>query len=266
MFNLLFNPKKAEKHLWKMVIIAIFYATISIFVGVWIFPEYASLIAVFFTAISCLYVSQGAINNEEMKELYYSEKGLLIEHKKPLMLFIALFVGIVIAFSVWTYALPIEQANELFSIQGAVVDGIRESVSGNAYSVGEVFRIIFKNNLKVIFVSLIVALIYGAGAIFILTWNASIMGYVIGSIANQNGISSFPVAFLKYFLHGLPEMMSYFMAILAGGIIYASIVRGEFFCEIKTRKFIIDASVLVGLSIALMTFSALIEVFVSPFI
>jgi len=264
MFNLLINSKKAEKKLWKMAVIIIIYSTISIFIGIWIFPEYSSLIAVFFISMSCLCVLQGVINNEEMKELYYSERGLLKEHKKPLLLFVALFIGIVIAFSFWTYVFGEVKASELFSIQSSVIDGIRGSVSGNLISTKNIFSIIFNNNMKVIFVSLVVALIYGAGAIFILVWNVSIMGYVIGNIISVNGIYHIPRAFSKYFLHGIPEMVSYFVAILAGGIIYSSIARGDFFDEIKTKKFVIDTIILIGLSVTLMTLSALVEIFISP--
>jgi len=266
MLKILFNSKKAERHPIEMFFVALFYSSISIIVGSWIFPEYASLIAVFFTVISCLYVTQGAIRREESKEQYFREKALLVEHKKPLFLFLWLFIGIVVSFAFFTSVLPMEKSTQLFSIQQSVLDGIRGSVTGNSIGSGEVFGIIFQNNLKVIFISLIISLIYGAGAIFILTWNASIMGYVIGSIISEHGIISVPVAFLKYFLHGLPEMFSYFMVILAGGIIYSAILKGDLSKEIKSTKILKDVFVLIGLAIVLMSFAAVLEVFVSPLI
>jgi len=264
MLDILFNAKKAERHPWEMMFVAIFYASISILIGSWIFPEYASLVAVFFTVISCLYVTQGAIKREETKEEYFEEKSLLMEHKKPLILFLALFIGIVIAFAFWTYALPAEKSAELFSVQASVLEGIRGSVTGDAISNSEILSIIIANNLKVLLVSLIISLIYGAGALFVLTWNASIMGYVIGSIGIDHGAISFPVAFLKYFLHGLPEMMSYFMAILAGGIIYVAMISGDLTAEMKSKKILKDVFILVGLAAALMVVAAVVEVYISP--
>jgi len=266
MLDILFNAKKAERHLWEMMVVAIFYSSISILLGSWIFPEYASLIAVFFTVISCLYVTQGAIKREETKEEYFEERSLLREHKKPLKLFLALFIGIVITFAFWTYVLPVEKSTELFSIQASILEGIRGSVTGDAVSNSEILSIIVKNNLKVLIISLIISLIYGAGALFVLTWNASIMGYVIGGIANEHGAISFPVAFLKYFLHGLPEMMSYFMVILAGGMIYVAMISGDLIGEIKSKKILKDVFILVGLAVVLMVISALVEVYVSPLI
>lgn len=266
MFDLLFNAKKAERRPIEMMFVAIFYSSISILVGFWIFPEYASLIAVFFTVLSCMYITQKAIRNEEEKEEYYEEFKLLSEHKNILKMFVFLFIGIVIAFSFWTFFLPNEHSSILFSVQKTVLEGIRGSVTGNAISSGEVFKIIFENNLKVLFLSLLISLIYGAGAIFVLTWNASVMGYVIGSIANEHGAISFPMAFLKYFIHGIPEMLSYFIVILAGGLIYAAFIRGDLSEEHKVKKIVFDVLTLILIGIVLMVFAALIETYVSSLI
>lgn len=266
MFDILFNPKKAERHPFEMMFIAVFYSSISILIASWIFEEYMSLISVFFTVISCLYVTQGAIKREALKENRYEERRLLKEHIKPLKLFIFMFIGIVISFSFWTYALPAEKTIDLFNVQSVVLDGIRGSITGDAIGESQIFGIIFKNNLKVLFVSLVVSLMYGAGAIFVLTWNASIMGYVIGSVASEYGAISFPAAFTKYFLHGIPEMLSYFVAILAGGIIYATLVKGKFKNNISSKKMILDVSILLIIALLLMTGAALLEVFVSPLI
>jgi len=92
------------------------------------------------------------------------------------------------------------------------------------------------------------------------------MGYVIGGIASEHGAISFPVAFLKYFLHGLPEMMSYFMVILAGGMIYVAMISGDLIGEIKSKKILKDVFILVGLAVGLMAISALVEVYISPLI
>ena len=157
MFNILFNPKKAERHPLEMIVIAIFYSSISLLIGAWVFPEYASLIAIFFTVISSLYVTQGALRREEVKEGYYSTKDILVEHKKALVLFLVFFIGVVISFSFWTYALPVEKSQEIFSIQQSVLEGIRGGVTGDSILVGELFSIIFNNNLKVLFVSFVIS-------------------------------------------------------------------------------------------------------------
>jgi uncharacterized membrane protein SpoIIM required for sporulation len=268
MISILFSPKKAERHPFVMMIIGIFYSSLSILLSAWIFPDYASLIMVFFTVLSCLYVVQGSIKLEESKERDYKSEGwLLKEHSRLIIFILFLFLGFVFSFSFWTLVLPVEKVSILFSLQNSVVNGIKAMVTtGNVWSNNPVF-IILLNNFKVLFISLIFAFFYGAGAIFVLVWNASVMGFVIGDLARSKmGLSSLPLAFTKYFLHGIPEMLGYLIVAVAGGIIYIAVFRGDFFRQGRARRIILDSFILILISIAFLVASAFIEVYVSPFI
>ena len=268
MFNLLFNPKKARRHPLEMLFIGMFYSTLSILLSIWIFPEYSSIVMVFFTVISCLYVVQGAIKLEEGKEFEYkSEVWLLREHARTIEFLLMLFFGFVFSYVFWTIVLPGEKVLMIFSLQASVVEGIRNMVAtGNSIS-DTTFFIILWNNLKVMIISLIFAFFYGAGAIFVLVWNASVMGYVIGEITrNQLGIAALPFAFLKYFLHGIPEMLAYLVIALAGGIIYVSLWKGDLFDKTRVKKILLDTFVLLVVSVVLLVVAAFIEVFISPLI
>lgn len=262
MLDILFNPKKAERHFLEMMFVAFFYSVLSILVGVWVFPQYGSLVAVFLILISCLYNFQGVIKAETIKEEYFSEGDLLKEHFKGLKMFLFVFVGVVLAFTVFTYVLPMERSVEVFGVQNTVLEEMN-GVSGKIVSVGDVFSVIFNNNLKVFFVSFVFSLIYGAGAIFILIWNGSVMGYVIGEILSSEGVLHAPLAFFRYFLHGLPEMFSYLIAILAGGIVYTAFFRGDLKKRFNTKKIVFDVLILIFLGFLLVFVSAFIEVFIS---
>lgn len=266
--GILFNAKKAERHPLEMMFIGFFYTSVSILLSSWIFPEYASLVMVFFSVISCLYVVQGAIRLEEDKERdYKSEMWLLRQHYTVIIFFLFLFLGFVFSFTFWTLVLPEDKVSLLFDLQSTVVDGIRAMVAtGNAVN-GSVFSIIFVNNLKVLSISLIFALFFGAGAIFVLVWNASVMGFVIGELARAKmGIIALPIAFTKYFLHGIPEMLAYFTGALAGGIIYVALWKGDFLEIGRAKRIIIDCSLLFLISIGLLLLAALLEIFISPMI
>jgi len=267
MFNLLFNPKKAERHPIEMLLIGFFYSSVSILLSMWIFPEYSSLLMVFLTLLSCLYVVQGSIKLEESKEQSYNSEGFLLEeHFKVLYFFLFLFLGFVISFAFWTTVLSVEKVSVLFDFQSSVVQGVRSLTgTGNAI-VNKSFFIILFNNFKVLLISLILAFFYGAGAIFVMVWNASVMGFVIGNLAkNAFGLLSLPVAFTKYFLHGIPEMLAYLTISLAGGIIYVSVARGDFFETGKAKKILLDVFVLFLISVLLLVIAALIEVYISPY-
>lgn len=275
MFKILFSPKRAQRHPLEMMVIAIFYSSISIILSLWIFPGQSSLVMVFFTVLSCIYVVQGAFKIEETKEKRAKNEGwLLRQHFKLLLFLLFLFIGFVISFSVWTFVLPSEKAAVIFSVQDSAVLSVRSAItgisansaSGSIVSSNGLIPIIL-NNVKVLIVSLIFAFFFGAGAIFILVWNASIMGYVIGNLAKDTlGLIGIPIAFAKYFVHGIPEMLAYLTAALAGGMIYVSIWKGDFLNSERNKKLIIDVIALVLIAIFLLIIAALIEVYVSPLI
>jgi stage II sporulation protein M len=264
MFKILFSAKKAERHPFEMFFVGFFYSSLSLLLSSWIFPGYTSLTMVFFTVISSIYVFQVAIRMEEKKEKdEISEKWLLRHHIKPLSFLLFLFIGFVFSFAFWSFFLPVEKVAVIFSLQDSVVKDI-QSITGNAI-VGGSFFSIFMNNINVLLISLVLAFFYGAGAIFVLAWNASVMGFVIGTFArNTLGLVSLPVAFTKYFIHGIPEMLAYLVIALAGGILYIAFLRGDLLREGKSKRIIIDSIVLVAISIILLIIAALIEVYISP--
>lgn len=264
MFDILFNAKKAERNPFQVMLLAIFYSSISILVGFWLFPEYGSLASVFLIVLSCLYFVQKAIKYEEEKDIYFEQINFFEKHKPILKMFLFFFVGVVISFSFWVFILP--SSPNLFSFQKVIVDEIQGNATKNIFSLDSPFFIICKNNFRVFFISFLISLIYGAGAIFVLTWNASLMGYVIGMIIKNNGFFSFPLAFLKYFIHGLPEMLSYFIVILSGSLIYSGIIRGDLSNKKCIQKIILDVLLLIFAGALCVIFAALIEVYISPLI
>ena len=119
---------------------------------------------------------------------------------------------------------------------------------------------------------------YGVGALFILTWNATViataagifirenlstLGSSIGAISVAKYFHLFSLGILKYMVHGVFEIMAYFVAALAGGIISVAVIRHVFGSK-KFERIIFDVSELLIISIALIAISAVIEVFITP--
>lgn len=267
MLDLLFNPQRAERHPLEIMFIGIFYSSLSILLGLWIFKEQSSLAIVFLTVLSCLYVVQGAFKMEEKKEKNWnSEKWTLKEHKKLIIMILFLFIGFTISFSLWSLFLSPQISANIFSMQGNSIEHIK-MITGNATSNSGSFVQILTNNINIILISLVFALFYGAGVIYILVWNASIMGLVIGSVARESiGLLALPIAFAKYFIHGIPEMLAYILAAIAGGIVYFAFIRGDLTKKDRIKRIVIDVITLLGISILLLIGSAILEVFVSPLI
>ncbi|MCH7974184.1 MAG: stage II sporulation protein M [Bacteroidetes bacterium] len=86
------------------------------------------------------------------------------------------------------------------------------------------FLAILENNMYVMIFTLIFSLLFGAGAIFILIWNASVIAAAIG-IFTRYQLSDIPLGLARYMIHGFPEITAYFITALAGGIFGVGAIR-----------------------------------------
>jgi uncharacterized membrane protein SpoIIM required for sporulation len=283
MFEMLINPRKAERRPWEMFFVGAFYATLSLVLTQWIFSgdpvlsKYTGILVVTFTVMLSLPFVYFAIKNEEEKDLQgYSFFGLLREHSKALTYFMFLFFGFIVAFSFWYIAF--DDGNQNFKAQietyclinrptgfdKCVSDyGLNSEAKATGY-LGAKDKIvnIFTNNIYVLIFTLLFSLIFGAGAIFILAWNASVISAAIG-IFSKSSLMNLPLGLFRYMIHGIPEIGSYFAGALAGGIISIAGIKHN----IKSEKFWVilqDSLNLVILAVVLLIIAALIEVLVTP--
>ncbi|MBC8494691.1 stage II sporulation protein M [archaeon] len=277
----LIDPFKAETRPSRLILLGFVYCTISVFLSLWIFKSYSSLIMIFLTVMACIPLMFNTIKMEEEKDLQdMGERWLLKEHGKALKVFMALFIGIVLACTLWYVVLPSETVSILFETQTATIQNINPNVTG--YVSGDInsFVKIFFNNIKVLIFCVLFSFLYGSGAIFILSWNASVIGAAMGNFIRSNiafystlvgfertgqYFQIISIGLLKYVVHGIPEILAYFVAGLAGGIISVAVIRHDF----GTRKFehiLLDSADLLLLSIFLLFLAGLLEVYVTPII
>jgi uncharacterized membrane protein SpoIIM required for sporulation len=284
MLELLINPKRAEKRPWEMFIVGAVYALVSVLLVKWIFSgddvlsKYSGILVVTFCVMFSIPFMYFAIKNEEEKDIESKEGfvGLLEEHGKALLYFMFLFLGFIVAFSFVYIAFPNGAIN--FKVQIETFCMINKPAHFNDCVTGyigdktskttmfltakdKIFNI-FANNIYVLIFTLIFSLVFGAGAIFILAWNASVISAAIGIFAKSN-IANLPMGMMRYMIHGIPEIGSYFAGALAGGMISIAIINHE----AKSEKFWVilqDSLNLVILAVVLLFLASLIEVFITP--
>ncbi len=275
----LVNPLKAETHPSILLIHGFIYASLGLVLGNWIFNEHASLIMVFLTTMAVIPLVYNIIKTEEKKDLLdINEKNLLKEHSKALSVFMYYFFGATLAFAFWYSVLPEKETANLFKVQIDTVVSIRSKVTGNAYESFKVFSYILANNLRVLTFCVLFSFLYGIGSIFILTWNASVIGFAIGDTiktglyqisqtlnftSSPSYIHAISYGLLRYSLHGIPEILAYFVAGLAGGIISTAAIRHDFGTK-KYVNIILDSSVLLLGSLIIIIIAAWLEVYVTP--
>lgn len=268
------KPWAAVQHPRRLIIIGFLYVSIAIILSLWIFQSQSSLIMIFLTVFACVPLMYKTLSMEEEKDKKInSEYQILKEHSKVIFFLLYLFIGMVLAFSFWFVIVPDHIGSILFNVQlETVLD-----LTGNVVTFGTFLKILM-NNIKVLVFCILFSFIYGAGAIFILTWNASVVGTAIGSFIKENlqqaanllGFQKIALYFqiistglLQYALHGIPEIAGYFIGGLAGGIISFSIVKYDFRTK-KFEKILLDSSNLIIISILFILVAAILEVYVTP--
>ncbi len=265
--EVLVSPAKATGKPWEMFFIGAVYSLVAILLSNWVFRSYSSLVMVSFAAIAAVPFVHNAIDNEESKA---GKGSLLDKHGRIMSMFLFLFVGFVTTYLLVFVVLPQGIVEGTFAAQVSTINSIRNMPTGNFYSIASSIGKIFLNNTRVLLFCLIFSFFYGAGAIFILSWNASVMGTAIGATIRKGvgeGMGGYfsiiPVSILGYFAHGIPEILAYVVAGLAGGIISVALMKEG----IKSRLFReagIDSLNLLAFAVILLVFATLIEVFVSP--
>jgi len=279
MFELLLNPKKAERKPWELFFVGFFYASLALLFVNWIFANnavfssYTSLLTIMFTVILSMPFVYFTMKVEEEKEVRYSyNHSLLKEHGKAIMAFLWLFLGFLLAFSMFYILFPqltssnfesqIEQYCNI-NMPSNLEECIQHNTTGITAAASNTGKImdIFVNNVYVLIFSLIFSIVFGAGAIFILAWNASVIATAIG-ILSKSSLANLPMSLLRYMLHGLPEIAAYFTTALAGGIIGIAIIRND----LKSDRFwhIMKNSLnLIIIALIILIVAAFIEVFVT---
>ncbi|MFH1396752.1 MAG: stage II sporulation protein M [archaeon] len=270
--DFIINPKKATGNPWEMYFIGALYSLFAVILSYWIFNTQASLVVVALTAMACVPFIHKAITSEENKDVVmkkFNEFKILKEHYKLINVFVFLFLGFVTVFTVLYVVLPSSVIEKLFSSQIDTIIHIHTMATGKFYASFETMGQIIFNNLKVMLFCLIFSFFYGVGAIFIITWNASVMGVALGS-AIRHGISLgtniaqvISINLVGYFVHGIPEIVAYFLVGLSGGILSAALHKEKFMSK-KFKRVMLDSGSLFVLAIFIIILAAAIEVFISP--
>lgn len=281
MLELLIHPKQAERKPWIMFFVGFVYAVVSLVLVSFVFSqdtvlkEYSGILLVTFVVISSLPFMYYTIKLEEGKGLEISSQGKLIrEHYRAITSLMWLFIGFIAAFSL-AYVLFQSSITSSFDAQIKVFCLINNP-NNYEYCVGHVggtlltgnvtkssaVMSIFSNNISVLIFTLVFSLLFGAGAIFVLAWNASVIAVAIGNFAKES-ILGIPLGFLRYMVHGIPEIGAYFCGALAGGIISVAVIRKDLKGD-NLWKILEDSLFLIIISVAILFIAALMEVYLTP--
>jgi len=269
MLESLIKYNEIERHPWITFLWALLISSVGVLFSIQLSYQIqvsgnlinlTGLFSVIFTIIPSVYFLTMFIKRQEgMDErdiAKHYEKGFWMRHDRDIVIFLFYFFGLTFSFAFWAFMLPAET----FQIQAMKIHEIRV-LAGNilvgsaGVSEATSFIRVLLNNLQVTAFAFIFSLLFGAGAVFIVVWNASILGVYIGRLSET--ILHIPGVSLSFLPHGIPEIAGYLLAGLAGGIISAAVIRGH-------KKDIVfgvtmDAVKLLGLALLFVFLGALIE-------
>src|SRR3989344_7486871 len=165
-FELMLNPRRSERRPWEM-----FVVTFTVMFSV---PFFYFMLKI----------------EEEKDSQIDNSIALLKEHGKALHSLIWLFMGFIVGFSILfivvgstdNFRAQIETfciINSPSNFEGCISQyGVRGTATGFATSF-ELLGGVFTNNLYVLVFTVIFSILFGAGGIFILAWNATVISSAV---------------------------------------------------------------------------------------
>jgi len=261
----LYNPLSAERHPLEALLIGLIYSIIAVGLSMLLFTQDVSSVMIAITVVATLPLAYNVIKLEAAKRNICTTEGCMLnEHRKGLNVLMLLFAGFVIGYLVWFLILPAPRISHVFASQLNTIL-TTHTATGQFIGTDSVLVGIIANNLRIIGICFLFSVLFGAGALFILSWNASVMATAIGSAIRTGlagGASVFPIAYTslaRYLTHGIPEIAAYFLAGLAGGILYHATINKRL-----DKAALKDIATLTVIAILLVICAGLIEVYLTP--
>ena len=219
-----------EKRTWFAFVLGAGYSLIGILIASILFPGDPALVAVAFTSLLLLPELYKMFEMEERKERMEKAvtfKALWKDDIDLVKIYIFLFLGILLVYSFATMILPSFETNTLFREQLEIRLG--QGFAGQAVAGvfgTDLFWSLLSNNFMVMLACFFLALLTGDGAIFLITWNASVWGTIFGFTAKSASMISgdhpflvFGTVMLIVFPHMMIEAICYFLAAISGSVI-----------------------------------------------
>ena len=260
MLENILKPDWLERKPRWAFIIGFVYSIIAILAAYIVFPKSQGIASIAFLSLLLVPSLSSILRIEELqdsREKRFSIRQVFRDHSDVLLVYFLLFLGIFFAYALFSIKFPNLLVSGIFDSQLRII-----GVSGQAAG-GFDFYSIFLNNFKVMAIFLVLSLVFGAGSMLFLAWNASVWGVVFAYIAvkSANAFSTFTTTFAKVMPHMFVEAAAYFFAIVAGGLMSIAVLREK----MGSRKFdyvMKDGFVFLTTSVVLLVIGALLEVYV----
>lgn len=260
MIETLLSPDHARRQPWQVFFLAVLFVSLAIVISIAV-PSIQGGVVTLAMVPSIPLIWTLLVREEKHEDVETLKRDSWRYHLPLLKVFVFFFLGASVAYGIWFAALPTDTAKAVFSPQLEELRAIRQ-VSAGAMATGQVIQsdvaiALFSHNAVVLGFMFIFTLIYGIGAIYLLLWNASIIGVFIGAriaAAPHAGV----ISALSILPHGSLEIGAYFLATMAGGILSAGLMRRTYQSP-AFKIVILDVVLLSFVSVAMLALAAVLE-------
>ena len=252
----LFESDSVVKHPLFALFMGFVFASVSIWIAFFSFPGSASILAIAFITIAAVpLIHQVFLYEEESVVKSRGKKTSFVGRNFDLIKIYAWFcIGVIASYAIWYMLLPDQQTSFCVDESTCVPVPCRATVfSEQANALGMIsklsgsegagratqpasgicagggfwcwFDLIFTNNSSLMLLAVLLSFLFGAGALFLINWNSSIVGVLIG----QNAVAENHLTFLGLLPHGIPEFMGYFLGAMSGGMISVAITKKKYY-------------------------------------
>lgn len=243
MFERLVSRFTSSENYLDVFLLSIFFTILSVLLVQHVLPfqvngqDFAGIIVTLFLSLSVAYPFVQYLLEQEEREITerLRERRLLHRHANELKLYLSFFLGATIAFAFSRFIVP----DSFYSIQCSVLRLLGRSITdqcaiivqeqgatAGVQATGFVAATpglaeIVMNNFWVFVSTFLLSFFLSSGIIFILAWNASVLGVWVGTVSMSmlNSAAFVPAITLLYLPHGIPEIGAYILAGLAGSLL-----------------------------------------------
>lgn len=266
MIEHLLRINKIEKRHYFAMILGFVYSIIGAITAFFLFEDFMSLAMLFLTTLLLVPTLMYYLNKEEKIERKEGLRHFFRNHKDIFETYLFIFHGVFFGFLlIGFFAISFDYDVNSYQFDFLKVRGITpEGVSVVPESdINDVMNIVGRN-LTVDLIALLLSIAYGAGAIFLIVYNASIFASFIVLLIRYLSTTTTHAAaiFSTMLIHLIPEISGFLLAAIAGGVISKALTRERIGSE-AFKNVVKDATAMFILSICLIVLAAFLEIYVT---
>src|SRR3989344_2136383 len=249
------------------LLLGLIYTFIATVTGYLFFKDSFSISLLFLITLLLVPSLMNLLSIEEDREKKEGIKRFFHNHKDIFEIYLFLSIGVFIGYFVLIWFSSYLGANFNLTV------GEQLKIIGPEITIEKIQQFdqnffshalnLFSKNVGIAVIFFLLSFFYGAGAIFLMVWNASTFStFVSMTISNiSKGVNHGLLLFGVFSLYIIPELGGFLLAAIAGGVISKAVLV-EPFLSPSFRNVVRDALFLLLCSFALLLIAAFLESYV----